>query len=449
MQAALRRRAMDGGVTMTAPETVFLCADTAFATDVTVGPNVVFGPGVRIEAGVDIRPFCHLEGCTVGAGAVIGPFARLRPGSVIGEEAHVGNFVELKATTLGRGAKANHLSYLGDATIGERSNIGAGTITCNYDGFAKNRTSIGNHVFVGSDAVLVAPVSIGDGAFIAAGSVITEPVAADAMAFGRARQTEKPGRAADVPRPSTQDKGVSLMCGIVGVIGTKPAAPLILRGVAAVGVPRLRQRRHRHPGERPHRAAPRRGQAVQPDGACSTACRWPAPPASATPAGPPTARRPRATRIRTAPRASPSSTTASSRTTPSCAPSWSARARSSPPRPTPRRWRSWSTSTSSAACRRSRPRGAALRRLEGAYALAMVFAGHSELMIGARHGAPLAVGFGEDEMFLGSDALALAPLTRAHRLPRRRRLGRPEPHRRHVPRRRRRRGGARDQAHLR
>ncbi|MBV9735043.1 MAG: bifunctional UDP-N-acetylglucosamine diphosphorylase/glucosamine-1-phosphate N-acetyltransferase GlmU [Acidisphaera sp.] len=196
VQRRLREAAMQAGVTMVAPGTVFLCADTVLAPDVTIGPNVVFGPGVSVGPGVEIRAFSHLEGCTVETGAIVGPFARLRPGALVGERAHVGNFVELKATRLGRGAKANHLSYLGDAEVGEGANIGAGTITCNFDGYAKHRTSVGARAFVGSDAVLVAPVTVGEGAFVAAGSVITEDVAADAMAFGRARQTHKPGRAA-------------------------------------------------------------------------------------------------------------------------------------------------------------------------------------------------------------------------------------------------------------
>ena len=196
VQRRLRAAALEAGVTMTAPETVFLAADTRLAADVVIGPNVVFGPGVSVESGVEIHAFSHLVGCHVRAGAVVGPFARLRPGADVGAGAHVGNFVELKNTVLGDGAKANHLSYLGDAEIGARTNIGAGTITCNYDGFAKHRTRIGAGVFVGSDAVLVAPLTVGDGAFIAAGSVITEAVAADAMAFGRARQESKPGRAA-------------------------------------------------------------------------------------------------------------------------------------------------------------------------------------------------------------------------------------------------------------
>jgi bifunctional UDP-N-acetylglucosamine pyrophosphorylase/glucosamine-1-phosphate N-acetyltransferase len=197
VQARLRAEAMEGGVTLIAPETVFLSADTALAQDVTIEPNVVFGPGVTVATKVIIRAFSHLEGCRIETGAIIGPFARLRPGAVVGEAAHVGNFVELKATTLGPGAKANHLAYLGDSDIGAGSNIGAGTITCNYDGFSKSRTTIGADAFIGSNATLVAPVRIGDGGFVAAGSVITENVSADAMAFGRARQSEKTGRAAE------------------------------------------------------------------------------------------------------------------------------------------------------------------------------------------------------------------------------------------------------------
>lgn len=196
VQTMLRAAAMDAGVTMTDPASVFLCADTRFEPDVTLGPNVVFGPGVTVERGAEIRAFSHLEGCRVGAGAIVGPFARLRPATVVGPRAHVGNFVELKATQLGEGAKANHLSYLGDSTIGPATNIGAGTITCNYDGFSKFRTEIGAHAFIGSDSVLVAPVKLGDGAMVAAGSVITREVPADALAFGRARQENRPDRAA-------------------------------------------------------------------------------------------------------------------------------------------------------------------------------------------------------------------------------------------------------------
>lgn len=196
-QQRLRATCMDAGATLTAPETVFLSWDTALGPDTVVGPHVVFGPGVTVEGPADIRAFSHLEGCRVGAGAIVGPYARLRPGTVLGDGAHVGNFVELKAAQLGAGAKANHLTYLGDATIGPGTNIGAGTITCNYDGYDKHKTEIGAHVFVGSDSVLVAPVKLGDGSFVAAGSVITQSVAPDAMAFGRARQTDRAGAAAD------------------------------------------------------------------------------------------------------------------------------------------------------------------------------------------------------------------------------------------------------------
>lgn len=196
LQRQYRRAAMEAGVTLVAPETVFFSFDTRIEADVTVEPNVVFGPRVVVQSGATIRAFSHLEGCVVGPRAIIGPYARLRPGTLIGEAAHVGNFVELKATSLGDGAKANHLSYLGDSDIGARTNIGAGTITCNYDGFAKHRTQVGEGAFIGTNSVLVAPVAVGDGAFTAAGSVITQNVAADAMAFGRAPQVNKPGRAA-------------------------------------------------------------------------------------------------------------------------------------------------------------------------------------------------------------------------------------------------------------
>ncbi len=195
LQARLRAEAFAAGASLIGPETVFLAADTRLAPDVTVGPYVVFGPEVTVGEGAEIRAFSHLEGCAIGPRAIVGPFARLRPATVVGEGAHVGNFVELKAAELGVGAKASHLTYLGDTTIGAGANIGAGTITCNYDGIAKHRTEIGARAFIGSDAVLVAPVAIGEGAFIAAGSVITETVAPDALAFGRARQVAKPGGA--------------------------------------------------------------------------------------------------------------------------------------------------------------------------------------------------------------------------------------------------------------
>jgi bifunctional UDP-N-acetylglucosamine pyrophosphorylase/glucosamine-1-phosphate N-acetyltransferase len=181
---------------MVDPASVFLCADTEFSPDVTIEPNVVFGPGVKVATGVQIRAFSHLEGCSVGPGCIVGPHARLRPGTELGANVHIGNFVELKAARLGDGVKASHLTYLGDTEIGANTNIGAGTITCNYDGAAKHRTTIGAGVFIGSDVALVAPVTVGDGAIVAAGSVITEDVEPDALAIARGRQVAKPGRAA-------------------------------------------------------------------------------------------------------------------------------------------------------------------------------------------------------------------------------------------------------------
>jgi len=194
LQARLRALAMAGGATLIQPDSVVFSHDTRLGQDVVVGPNVVFAPGVVIEDGVEIRAFSHLEGCTVRTGAIIGPFARLRPGTIVGAGAHVGNFVELKAAVMGDGAKANHLSYLGDATIGAGANIGAGTITCNYDGVAKHRTEIGAGAFIGSDTALVAPVRVGARALVAAGSVVVADVPDDAMAIARGRQVNKPGR---------------------------------------------------------------------------------------------------------------------------------------------------------------------------------------------------------------------------------------------------------------
>ena len=196
VQGRLRRAAMEGGATLTDPATVWLCYDTRLGSDVTVGPNVVIGPGVVIEDGVEIRPFSHLEGVCVRRGATIGPFARLRPGSDIGEGARVGNFVEVKGSTVAQGAKINHLSYVGDAGVGAGANIGAGTITCNYDGYRKSRTEIGEGAFIGSNTALVAPVTVGPGAVVGAGSVITEDVEADAIAVARGEQSQREGAAA-------------------------------------------------------------------------------------------------------------------------------------------------------------------------------------------------------------------------------------------------------------
>ncbi|MBB4152795.1 bifunctional UDP-N-acetylglucosamine pyrophosphorylase/glucosamine-1-phosphate N-acetyltransferase [Sphingomonas jinjuensis] len=192
-QAARRAQAMADGATLIAPDTVWFAHDTAIGRDVVIEPNVVFAPGVSIADGVTIHAFSHLEGATVGEGAEIGPYARLRPGAVVGRKAKVGNFVEMKKAVLGEGAKANHLSYLGDAEIGAGANIGAGTITCNYDGFLKYRTQIGEGAFIGSNSSLVAPVSIGAGAIVGAGSVVTADVDADSLALVRAERQSKPG----------------------------------------------------------------------------------------------------------------------------------------------------------------------------------------------------------------------------------------------------------------
>ncbi|MBI1239156.1 MAG: bifunctional UDP-N-acetylglucosamine diphosphorylase/glucosamine-1-phosphate N-acetyltransferase GlmU [Alphaproteobacteria bacterium] len=189
-QQRLRAAAMAGGATLADPETVYFSADTILGKDVTIGPNVVFGPGVTVADNVEIRAFCHLEGATIAEGAIIGPFARLRPGTVLHENVHIGNFVETKKAVIGAGAKANHLTYLGDATIGAGANIGAGTITCNYDGFDKFETVVGAGAFIGSNSALVAPVTIGAGAYVGAGSVVTKPVAPDALAVERAKQSE-------------------------------------------------------------------------------------------------------------------------------------------------------------------------------------------------------------------------------------------------------------------
>ncbi len=196
MQDRLRRQAMAGGATLIDPAAVWLSADTRLGRDVTVYPSVFFGPGVTVGDDVEIRSFCHLEGAKVADGAVVGPFARLRPGARIGAGAHVGNFVEIKNAELGAGAKANHLSYLGDASVGPAANIGAGTITCNYDGFAKHHTAIGAGAFIGSNTALVAPVAVGAGAIVGAGSTITQDVPQDALAVERSDQEVREGRAA-------------------------------------------------------------------------------------------------------------------------------------------------------------------------------------------------------------------------------------------------------------
>jgi bifunctional UDP-N-acetylglucosamine pyrophosphorylase / glucosamine-1-phosphate N-acetyltransferase len=206
LQQRLRAKVMEGGATLTAPETVFLSHDTNIGKDVVIEPNVVFGPGVAIDDGATIRAFCHIEGASIGAGAVVGPFARLRPGAHLAPNAHIGNFVEIKQAEIGDGAKVNHLTYIGDASVGAGANVGAGTITCNYDGFAKHRTEIGAGAFIGSNSSLVAPVKIGDGAYIGSGSVISKDVPADALALTRAPQEERLGWAARLRVRRTRDR---------------------------------------------------------------------------------------------------------------------------------------------------------------------------------------------------------------------------------------------------
>ena len=192
-QAQRRAQAMADGATLIAPDTVWFAHDTVVGRDVVIEPNVFFGPGVTVADGAVIHAFCHIEGASIGPGAEVGPFARLRPGAVMGEKSKVGNFVEMKKTVLGAGAKASHLTYLGDTEVGAGANIGAGTITCNYDGFFKYKTVIGAGAFIGSNSALVAPVTIGTGAIVAAGSVVTRDVEADALAVARGQQTARPG----------------------------------------------------------------------------------------------------------------------------------------------------------------------------------------------------------------------------------------------------------------
>ncbi len=192
-QTRARIAAMADGVTLTAPETVFFAHDTVVGRDTIIEPHVVFGPGASVETGATIRAFSHLEGCHVARGSVVGPYARLRPGAELAEDVKIGNFVEIKNAQIAEGAKVNHLSYVGDAEIGARSNIGAGTITCNYDGVFKHKTTIGADAFIGSNTMLVAPVTVGDAAMTGSGSVITKNVPSGDLAVARARQDNKPG----------------------------------------------------------------------------------------------------------------------------------------------------------------------------------------------------------------------------------------------------------------
>ncbi|MHA1134623.1 MAG: bifunctional UDP-N-acetylglucosamine diphosphorylase/glucosamine-1-phosphate N-acetyltransferase GlmU [Alphaproteobacteria bacterium] len=206
MQMRLRNVAMAHGVTLIAPETVFFSYDTAIGRDVVIQPNVIIGPGVTIDDGATIMGFCHFENARIGPGATVGPFARLRPGAELAKNAHVGNFVEIKNAHVHEGAKVNHLTYIGDASVGAKANIGAGTITCNYDGFAKHRTEIGEGAFIGSNSSLVAPVKVGDGAFVGSGSVVTKDVPEDALAVSRVPQQNNEGWAGKVRARRTRDK---------------------------------------------------------------------------------------------------------------------------------------------------------------------------------------------------------------------------------------------------
>ena len=344
-------------------------------------PNVVFGPGVTVAPARRSAPSAT-RGLPVGPRLHVGPFARLRPGRGARREVHVGNFVEMKDARLGAGAKANHLTYLGDAEVGAGTNIGAGTITCNYDGVNKHRTEIGARAFIGSDTALVAPVTVGDGAIVAAGSVITEDVPAGCAGASRAG-ARRTSRAAPQELRATLQGEATLDVWHRRRHRHASGGAAHPRCAAPAGISRLRQRRHRDPGERPHRAPPRRGQARQSRRR-----------AGALAAGRHDRHRPhplgdarRADREQRPPARHvarlASCTTASSRTTPSCAPSSRPRGRSSPPRPTPRWWRSWSICNLQRGMDPIAAAGAAFRRLEGAYALAMIFAGHPELIVGA------------------------------------------------------------------
>ncbi len=294
-QTRARAQALEDGVTLIAPDTVHFAHDTVIGRDAVIEPNVVFGPGVTVESGARIRAFSHLEGCHVSQRAIVGPYARLRPGAELAEDVHVGNFVEIKNAVLHEGAKVNHLSYIGDATIGAGTNIGAGTITCNYDGVMKHHTEIGAGAFIGSNTMLVAPVRVGDEAMTGSGSVITTDVPDGALALGRARQAGQTGHGAEAvghaARQKSQEKqGKQLMCGIVGVLGNHEAAPLLVealkrleyRGYDSAGIATVNN------GKLDRRRAV--GKLVNLSAICWCMTRWPAKPGSATPAGPPMAR---------------------------------------------------------------------------------------------------------------------------------------------------------------
>ena len=194
-QEKIRKLAVENGATLIQPETIYFSYDTEIGRDVYIGPNVVFGPGVTVESGAKILPFCHLEGCHISQGSQVGPFARLRPGTELSENVRIGNFVEVKNSIVSQGSKVNHLSYIGDTSIGENSNIGAGTISCNYDGVNKHRTKIGDEVFLGSNTLLVAPVTVGNQSMTATGTIVTKDIPQGDLAIGRTKQENKTGYA--------------------------------------------------------------------------------------------------------------------------------------------------------------------------------------------------------------------------------------------------------------
>ena len=418
LQRRLRERAMADGATLVAPDTVFLSADTRLGRDVVIEPHVIFGPGVEIADRVTVRGFCHIEGTRIGEGAVIGPFARLRPETTIAEDAHIGNFVEVKKATIGRGVKANHLAYLGDARVGAGANIGAGAITCNYDGFGKYLTEIGEAAFIGSNSSLVAPVKIGDRAYVGSGSVVSRDVDADALAIERAEFQIKTGLGQALPRneggaqgPRREvDPGRHDMCGIVGILGSAPVArPLIealrrleYRGYDSAGIATIEQgriERLRAPGKLAELA--RKLDGCRLEGTTGIGhTRW-------------------------ATHGAPTETNAHPHVVGGVAVVHNGIIEN---------FRELKSELSEAGVKfatetdtevvahlvsRSLAQGSspeeavrqALRRLKGAFALAFLFAGREDLMIAARHGPPLAIGHGEGQMFLGSDAIALAPFT--------------------------------------
>ncbi len=418
-QGRARRRAMDGGATLQAPETVFFSWDTQLAADVTVEPNVVFGPGVTVSAGATIRAFSHIEATEIGTGTAVGPFARLRGGAVLGAEVRIGNFVEVKGSRFGDGAKAAHLSYLGDAAIGAAANIGAGTITCNYDGVAKHRTEIGAGAFIGSNTALVAPVTVGDGAH--------RRRRLDHHAAGRrARRRHRDdtrfahgeralGRALSCPAAAAQGRarpaeGLTPMCGIIGILGQGDAAPQLLdglqrleyRGYDSAGIATLVNGhidRRRAEGKLGNLAELLQRQPL--DGQVGIGhTRW--------------ATHGRPTETNAHPHANERVALVHNGIIEN---------HQALRQELEDKGIVFQTETDTEVvleliteqlAAQKTPQqavAATLRRLEGAFALAIMFAGRHDLMIGARRGSPLAVGFGQGEMFLGSDALALAPLT--------------------------------------